>query len=159
MKDNFLCVFQQPEDAPASLQMMIAFFIRHLCHFLPFPFILTPIALPLARVPPALSGWCSWSSTPCCGWSNGTKSGVSVRFGPLQPATASAHSGGGAKAQRRCGVWSVDSSTSLSYFHQCLAVPCSTMYGNKRLMTTCIHITVLFHLKVVFAAQQVASQL
>lgn len=30
-----------------------------------------------------------WYNTPCCGWSNGTKSGVSVRFGPLQPATAS----------------------------------------------------------------------
>lgn len=32
---------------------------------------------------------CSWSNSPCCGWSNGTKSGVSERFGPLQPATAS----------------------------------------------------------------------
>lgn len=42
-------------------------------------------------------------------------------------------------------------STSLFYFHQCFAVPCSTMYSNKRLMTTCVPITVLFHLKVIFA--------
>lgn len=32
-----------------------------------------------------------------------------MRFGPLQPATASAHSGMEAKAQWHCGVWSVDS--------------------------------------------------
>ncbi len=43
-----------------------------------------PLSLSLCR-----SASCSWSNTPCCGWSNGTKSGVSVRFGPLQPATAS----------------------------------------------------------------------
>lgn len=40
-------VFQQPEgDASASLQMMITFFICHLCHFHPFSFILTPDSLP-----------------------------------------------------------------------------------------------------------------
>ncbi|KAK5853015.1 hypothetical protein PBY51_006839 [Eleginops maclovinus] len=42
-----------------------------------------------ALLPPAVTALCSRSNTPCCGWSNGTKSGVSVRFGPLQPATAS----------------------------------------------------------------------
>jgi len=55
----------------------------------------TPVTFPLlpphCMPRPALtrSASCSWSNTPCCGWSNGTKSGVSVRFGPLQPATAS----------------------------------------------------------------------
>ena len=51
----------------------------------------SPSSTPPSSPPPPLSrsGSCSWSNTPCCGWSNGTKSGVSVRFGPLQPATAS----------------------------------------------------------------------
>lgn len=135
IKDYFLFVFQQPEeDADQMRCWSPSFSVTFVISFL-FPFSLPPLGLPLAPVPPVLSGSCSWSSTPCCGWSNGTKSGVSVRFGPLQPATALAHSGVRAKAQR-CGMWSVDSS-----FHQCLAVSCSTMYGNKRLMTPCTTIT------------------
>lgn len=46
-----------------------------------------------------------------------------MRFGPLQPATASAHSGMEAKAQWHCGVWSVDSNRFSGfgfYFLQCL---------------------------------------
>lgn len=60
-------------------------------HFLSYPCISTsstPCNLSSCS-PPALTALRSWSNTPCCGWSNGTKSGVSVRFGPLQPATAS----------------------------------------------------------------------
>lgn len=62
-----------------------------------------PRSLALSR-----SASCSWSNTPCCGWSNGTKSGVSVRFGPLQPATASwiqsADTSVDSKTQWSCGV-------------------------------------------------------
>lgn len=49
IKDDFLSVFQQPEEDAPALQMMTAVFICHLCHFLPFSCVLTPITFPPSR--------------------------------------------------------------------------------------------------------------
>lgn len=136
-------MFQQPgEDGQLhfrwwSPSLSVAFFISFL-----FPLPSPDSPFPLAPLPSRSVWMVRLKQQPCCGWSNGTKSGVSVRFGPLQPATASAHSGVEAKAQRCCRVRTVESSSVLFYFHQCLVVSCSTMYGNKRLMTPCTTISV-----------------
>lgn len=100
--DLFLSVFHQVRLTktwwPRRFQMKSTFYFHSSTPLVslspPTPLVLYPRNLPSrppphCMTPPALSGSCSWSNTPCCGWSNGTKSGVSVRFGPLQPATAS----------------------------------------------------------------------
>lgn len=46
IKDDFLSVFQQPEEDAPALQMMTAVFICHLYNFLPFSCVLTPDNLP-----------------------------------------------------------------------------------------------------------------
>lgn len=113
----------------------------------PLPVSSTPVTFPLTppphcMTPPALSGSCSWSNTPCCGWSNGTKSGVSVRFGPLQPATASwiqsADTSMESKTWWSCDArrQSVDTDRSfLFWWMVCYWLLAADV--NKRLMTSC----------------------